>query len=139
MMNLTNSTKATIAKIDNGAYHSFNAYVRPKRVKSEYRLNPNARVINLDPTNNPDEVCNAYRAIQIESQLKRIAKNEQRLAERRRIAGVRHLDPRSPGVPARRGVGAGRLAQGLAAAGRGTYQDCRARRQGASLALPLLP
>lgn len=86
MMNLTNSKKATVIKIDNNPYHSFNAYVRPKRVNSDYRRHPNARVINLDPTNNPDEVCNAYRAIQIEAQLKRIAKNEKRLAERRRIA-----------------------------------------------------
>lgn len=86
MLNLTNSKKTTIEKIDNGAYHSFNAYVRPKRVKSEYRLNPNARVINLDPTDDPNEVCNAYREIQIQSQLARIAKNEQRIAERRRIA-----------------------------------------------------
>lgn len=86
MTNLTNSKKATVIKIDNNPYRSFNAYVRPKRVKSDYRLDPNARVINLDPTSNPDEVCNAYRAIQIESQLARIAKNEQRLAERRRIA-----------------------------------------------------
>lgn len=86
MMNLTNSKKATVIKIDNNPYHSFNAYVRPKRVNSDYRRHPNARVINLDPTNNPDEVCNAYRDIQIEAQLKRIAKNEKRLAERRRIA-----------------------------------------------------
>ena len=86
MTNLTNSKKATVIKIDNNPYHSFNAYVRPKRVNSDYRRHPNARVINLDPTNNPDEVCNAYRAIQIEAQLKRIAKNEKRLAERRRIA-----------------------------------------------------
>ena len=86
MMNLTNSKKATVIKIDNNPYRSFNAYVRPKRVNSDYRRHPNARVINLDPTNNPDEVCNAYRDIQIEAQLKRIAKNEKRLAERRRIA-----------------------------------------------------
>lgn len=86
MMNLTNSKKATVIKIDNNPYHSFNAYVRPKRVNTDYRRHPNARVINLDPTNNPDEVCNAYRDIQIEAQLKRIAKNEKRLAERRRIA-----------------------------------------------------
>ena len=86
MTNLTNSKKATVIKIDNNPYRSFNAYVRPKRVNSDYRRHPNARVINLDPTNNPDEVCNAYRAIQIEAQLKRIAKNEKRLAERRRIA-----------------------------------------------------
>ena len=86
MMNLTNSKKATVIKIDNNPYRSFNAYVRPKRVNSDYRRHPNARVINLDPTNNPDEVCNAYRNIQIEAQLKRIAKNEKRLAERRRIA-----------------------------------------------------
>ena len=85
-MNLTNSKKAVIVKVDTGSYHSFNAYVRPKRVNSDYRRHPNARVINLDPTNNPDEVCNAYRNIQIEAQLKRIAKNEKRLAERRRIA-----------------------------------------------------
>ena len=85
-MNLTNSKKAVIVKVDTGSYHSFNAYVRPKRVNSDYRRHPNARVINLDPTNNPDEVCNAYRAMQIEAQLKRIAKNEKRLAERRRIA-----------------------------------------------------
>ena len=86
MINLTNSKKAVIVKVDTGSYHSFNAYVRPKRVNSDYRRHPNARVINLDPTNNPDEVCNAYRDIQIEAQLKRIAKNEKRLAERRRIA-----------------------------------------------------
>lgn len=86
MTNLTNSKKATVIKIDNNPYHSFNAYVRPKRVNSDYRRHSNARVINLDPTNNPDEVCNAYRDIQIEAQLKRIAKNEKRLAERRRIA-----------------------------------------------------
>ena len=86
MINLTNSKKATVIKIDNNPYHSFNAYVRPKRVNSDYRRHSNARVINLDPTNNPDEVCNAYRDIQIEAQLKRIAKNEKRLAERRRIA-----------------------------------------------------
>ena len=86
MTNLTNSKKATVIKIDNNPYRSFNAYVRPKRVNSDYRRHPNARVINLDPTNNPDEVCNAYRDIQIEAQLKRIAKNEKRLAERRRIA-----------------------------------------------------
>lgn len=86
MMNLTNSKKAVIVKVDTGSYHSFNAYTRPKRVNSDYRRHPNARVINLDPTNDPDEVCNAYRAIQIEAQLKRIAKNEKRLAERRRIA-----------------------------------------------------
>lgn len=86
MINLTNSKKATVIKIDNNPYRSFNAYVRPKRVNSDYRRHPNARVINLDPTNNPDEVCNAYRDIQIEAQLKRIAKNEKRLAERRRIA-----------------------------------------------------
>ena len=86
MINLTNSKKAVIVKVDTGSYHSFNAYVRPKRVNSDYRRHSNARVINLDPTNNPDEVCNAYRDIQIEAQLKRIAKNEKRLAERRRIA-----------------------------------------------------
>ena len=86
MTNLTNSKKATVIKIDNNPHRSFNAYVRPKRVNSDYRRHPNARVINLDPTNNPDEVCNAYRDIQIEAQLKRIAKNEKRLAERRRIA-----------------------------------------------------
>lgn len=84
-MNL-NTAKATVVKVDNNAYHSFNAYTRPKRVNSDYRRHPNARVINLDPTNDPDEICNAYRDIQIKAQLKRIAKNEQRLAERRRIA-----------------------------------------------------
>ena len=86
MMNPTNSKKATVIKTDNKSYHSFNAYTRPKRVNSDYRRHPNARVINLDPTDDPNEVCNAYREIQIKAQLKRIAKNEKRLAERRRIA-----------------------------------------------------
>lgn len=86
MMNLTNSKKAVIVKVDTGSYHSFNAYTRPKRTNTDYRRHAGARVINLDPTDDPNEVCNAYREIQIKAQLKRIAKNEQRLAERRRIA-----------------------------------------------------
>lgn len=82
-MTITNTTKASIAKIDNQSYHSFFAYTRPKRVESDYRRSAQAKVINLDPTDNPDEVCNAYRQIRIKQQLKRIAKNEARMAEKR--------------------------------------------------------
>lgn len=79
-MNLTTS-KAKIVKIDNNPYHSFNAYKRPARVKSAYRLNPNARVINLDPTDDPNEVCNAYRQVAIKSQLATAMKHKRRFAE----------------------------------------------------------
>lgn len=81
-MNLTTS-KAKIVKIDNNSYHSFNAYKRPTKVKSDYRLNPNAKVINLDPTNDPSEVCNAYRQIAIKSQLANTIKHNLRFAEER--------------------------------------------------------
>ena len=85
MTNLTNSN-ATVIKADNKPYHSFNAYTRPKRTNSQCRRYAGVRVINLDPTDDPDEVCNAYRDILIKAKLRRIAKNEKRLAERRRIA-----------------------------------------------------
>lgn len=84
-MNLTTS-KAKIVKIDNNPYHSFNAYKRPIKVKSAYRLNPNARVINLDPTNDPSEVCNAYRQVAIKSQLATTMKHKRRFAEERAAA-----------------------------------------------------
>ena len=84
-MNLTTS-KAKIVKIDNNPYHSFNAYKRPARVKSAYRINPNARVINLDPTDDPNEVCNAYRQIAIKSQLATAMKHKRRFAEERAAA-----------------------------------------------------
>ena len=84
-MNLTTS-KAKIVKIDNNPYHSFNAYKRPARVKSAYRLNPNARVINLDPTDDPNEVCNAYRQVAIKSQLATTMKHKRRFAEERAAA-----------------------------------------------------
>lgn len=80
------SKKATIIKEDNKPYSSFNAYQRPKRKHTSYHKPKNVRVINLDPTNDPDQVCEAYRQIRIKEQYKRIAKNEARLAEKRRIA-----------------------------------------------------
>ena len=82
-MTMTNTTKAVIAKIDNNSYHSFFAYTRPVRNNSDYYRNSQARIVNLDPTDNPDEVCNAYRQIRINQQLKRIAKNEKRMEEKR--------------------------------------------------------
>lgn len=82
----TNTAKAKIVKIDNNPYHSFNAYKRPVKVESDYRLNANARVINLDPTDDPNEVCNAYRQIAIKSQLATAIKHKRRFAEERAAA-----------------------------------------------------
>lgn len=80
--------KATIIKEDNKPYSSFNAYQRPKRKHTSYHKPKNVRVINLDPTDDPDQVCEAYRQIRIKEQYKRIAKNEARFAEKRRLAEI---------------------------------------------------
>lgn len=44
------------------------------------------RIINLDPTDDPDKVCEAYRQIDIKRQLARAKRHEARLAEKRRKA-----------------------------------------------------
>lgn len=80
--------KATIIKDDNKPYSSFNAYQRPKRKHASYHNPKNVKVVNLDPTDDPDQVCEAYRQIKIKDQQKRIAKNKARLAEKRRLAEI---------------------------------------------------
>lgn len=44
------------------------------------------RIINLDPTDDPDKVCEAYRQIDIKRQIARAKRHEARLAEKRRKA-----------------------------------------------------
>lgn len=80
--------KATIIKEDNKSYSSFNAYQRPKRKHTSYQTPKNVRVVNLDPTDDPDQVCEAYRQIRIKEQYRRIAKNKARFAEKRRLAEI---------------------------------------------------
>ena len=78
----TNNSKAKIINSDDLSYHSFNAYRRPKKIEnSEYSTGGQIRVINLDPTNDPDKVCEAYRQIAIAAQNKRIVKNRQKFKE----------------------------------------------------------
>lgn len=82
----TATKKAIIIKSDNKPYASFNAYLRPKRSNTSYRKPENVKIVNLDPTDDPSKVCEAYRQIRIRAQYRRIAKNEARLAEKRRLA-----------------------------------------------------
>ena len=88
---MTNITErmTIINNNNNKAYHSFNSYTRPKRVTSNRYSKPTGvKIVNLDPTDDPDKVCEAYRQIKIADQNRRIQKNKARLAEKRRLAVI---------------------------------------------------
>ena len=75
---MSHTKLAKIVKIDNGSYKSFNAY-NGKAFKSNYEPNPKktstkVNYVNLDPTDNPDEVCEAYRQVSIAAQERRAAR-----------------------------------------------------------------
>lgn len=86
---MSTATKKPIVIADNKPYASFNAYQRPKRTNNSFRKPENVKIVNLDPTDDPSKVCDAYRQIRIKEQNQRIAKNEARLAEKRRIADAK--------------------------------------------------
>lgn len=81
--------KAVVVKIDNATPSSFYGYTQPKRVRNnQHRKLDVVKIVNLDPTDDPDQVCEAYRQIKIRDQNRRIRKNKAYLAEQRRLAAI---------------------------------------------------
>lgn len=80
----------TNIKSDDAPYKSFNAYTRPVRVHRSTSANHSGgvRIINLDPTDDASQVCEAYRQIGIKAQLRRIKNNELALAKKREQAAA---------------------------------------------------
>ena len=81
---MSKSSKIKIINNDSKPYSSFNAYTRPQRVESEYRYQGGGKIVNLDPTDDPEKVCEAYRQIAIANQNRRIVKNRQKAELRKR-------------------------------------------------------